>query len=170
MPGSQTTPNRAWLAMSPPPVLPSTSKTVSAFGTETIFAARWLACAYPGQRFAVALADDCACLGGHCGSLLLQCGGLTPPTPRRFCRRTFDAVLAFAAIVIKGKNIRGAARDVGDQEAQIGSHCGVLGLVTDTPLARPGTGAMAKAGEAALRKLRSAITALQFFCSGSARR
>ncbi len=49
--------------MSSPPMLPSTSKTVSAFGTKTIFAARWLAYAYPGQRFAIALADDCACLG-----------------------------------------------------------------------------------------------------------
>ena len=30
---------------------------------------------------------------GRCGSLLLERRGLTPPTPRRFCRRTFDAVL-----------------------------------------------------------------------------
>jgi hypothetical protein len=46
--------------LSHPFVLPSTSKTVSAFGTETIFAAQWLAYAYPGQRFAAALAGDCA--------------------------------------------------------------------------------------------------------------
>ncbi len=44
-------------------MLLSTSKTVSAFGTETIFAAQWLAYAYPGQRFAAALAGDCAWLG-----------------------------------------------------------------------------------------------------------
>ena len=25
---------------------------------------------------------------GHCGSLRLQCDGLPPSTPRRFCRRT----------------------------------------------------------------------------------
>jgi len=37
---------------------------------------------------------------GHCGSLLLQCSGLSPPTPRRFRRRTLDPVLDLAALTV----------------------------------------------------------------------
>ena len=40
---------------------------------------------------------------------------------------------------------------VGDQEAQIGSGDGMLGLVADTTLARPTARAMAEAGKAALQ-------------------
>lgn len=58
---------------------------------------------------------------GHCGSLLLQCSGLAPPTPRRFCRRTLDAVLALAAIVVKRKDLGSATGAVGDEEAEAGS-------------------------------------------------
>jgi len=75
----------------------------------------------------------------------------------------FDAVLAFTAVVVKSEDLGSSARDIGDQEAQIGSDGGVFGLVADVSLARPGARAVAKAREAALRELRATITALQFF-------
>src|ERR1700681_1772926 len=70
-----------------------------------------------------------------------------------------DAVLAFATIIVKRKDLRGAARSVGDQEAQIGARDGVLGLVADAALTRPRTGAMREAGETALRDFGVAIAA-----------
>lgn len=45
-----------------------------------------------------------------------------------------DAVLALTAIVVKGKDLRGATGTVRDQEAEIGSGGGVLGLVADAAL------------------------------------
>jgi hypothetical protein len=75
----------------------------------------------------------------------------------------FDAVFTFTAVVVKSEDLGSSARDIGDHEAQVGSHRGVLGLVADAPLARPGAGAVTKAGEAALREFRATITALQFF-------
>jgi len=61
-------------------------KDVSAFEQES-FSRSMAGCAYPCQRFAAALTDDCDDSGPLC-SLLLQCSGLSPPTPRRFRRRT----------------------------------------------------------------------------------
>ena len=61
-----------------------------------------------------------------------------------------DAVLALAAIVVEGKDLRGATAAVGNHEAQIGSGRGVLGFVADAALARPAAGAMTEAGEVAL--------------------
>ncbi|MHB8412527.1 MAG: hypothetical protein ACYDDI_11365 [Candidatus Acidiferrales bacterium] len=74
---------------------------------------------------------------GHCGSLFLQCGGLAPrtPPPRRFRRRTLDAVLALAAIVVKREDPGSAARAVGDDEAQVGACSGVFGLVAGVTIA-----------------------------------
>ncbi len=48
-------------------------------------------------------------------------------------------------------------------EAQVGAGGGVLGLVADAALARPTAGAVAEAGEAALRELGAAIAPLQLF-------
>jgi hypothetical protein len=62
-----------------------------------------------------------------------------------------DAVLTLAAIVVESEDLRGPTRAVGDEEAQIGSGGGVLGFVTDTALARLTAGAVAEAGEIALR-------------------
>src|SRR5579864_709512 len=61
-----------------------------------------------------------------------------------------DAVLAFPAIVVESKNGGGRTGTVGDEETQVGAGGGVLGLVADAALVRPGAGAMAEAGEAAL--------------------
>jgi len=47
------------------------------------FAAQYPACTFPCRRFVLALADQNARLGGQCGSLLLHCSGLSPPTPCR---------------------------------------------------------------------------------------
>ena len=71
--------------------------------------------------------------------------------------KLLDAVLAFAAVIIESEDLRGAARAVGDQEAQVGSGSGVLGLVADAALVGPTAGAVAEAGEAALRQLGAAI-------------
>jgi len=60
MPGSLTTPGRPGLALSRPVMLPSALCTASAPQDETLFAAQWLACALPCQRFAEALAGHCA--------------------------------------------------------------------------------------------------------------
>ena len=46
-----------------------------------------------------------------------------------------DAVLALAAIVVKGKDLGSTAGTVSDEEAEVGSGGGVLGLVTDATLA-----------------------------------
>jgi hypothetical protein len=46
-----------------------------------------------------------------------------------------DAVLAFAAVIAKRKDLGSAAGTVGDEEAEVGSCGGVLGLVTDPALA-----------------------------------
>src|SRR6202140_209335 len=62
-----------------------------------------------------------------------------------------DAVLTLAAIVVESEDLRGTTGAVGNHEAQVGSDGGVLGFVTDTALARPTAGAMAEAGETALR-------------------
>ena len=57
---------------------------------------------------------------GHCGSLLLQCCGLSPLAPRRFRRRTLEAVLDFAPLAIDlFVNPARALRQVGDQEAGV---------------------------------------------------
>ena len=45
-----------------------------------------------------------------------------------------DAVLALATIVVEGKDLRGAAGAVGDEETQVGSGRRVLGLVADAAL------------------------------------
>src|SRR5215472_5796015 len=75
----------------------------------------------------------------------------------------FNAVLTFTAVVVKSEDLGSSARDIGDHEAQVGSYRGVLSLVADAPLARPGARAVRKAGEAALREFRATITVLQFF-------
>src|SRR5215468_480467 len=75
----------------------------------------------------------------------------------------FNAVLTFTAVVVKSEDFGSSARDIGDHEAQIASDSGVLGLVADVPLARPGAGAVSKAGEAALRESLATITTLQLF-------
>ena len=62
-----------------------------------------------------------------------------------------DAVLTLAAIVVESEDLRGTTGSIGDEKAQIGSDGGVLGFVTDTALVRPTAGAMAEAGETALR-------------------
>ncbi len=46
-----------------------------------------------------------------------------------------DAVLALAAIVVKRKDLGSVAGAVSDEEAEVGSCGGVLGLVTDATLA-----------------------------------
>ncbi len=74
-----------------------------------------------------------------------------------------DAVLALAAVVVKGKHFLGAAGKVGNDEAQVGSGGGVFGFVTDAALAGPSAGAVAEAGETALGKLAAAVTALELF-------
>ena len=74
-----------------------------------------------------------------------------------------DAVLALAAIVVKGKDLRRPAGTVGDDEAQVDSGGRVLGLVADAALTWPTAGTMAKTGEAALRNSGAAIEARQTF-------
>ena len=74
-----------------------------------------------------------------------------------------DAVLALAAIVVEGKDLTGTPGAVGHDKAQVGSGGGVFGLVADAALMRPGAGAVAEAGEVALRELGAAITPLEFF-------
>jgi hypothetical protein len=54
---------------------------------------QWLARAFPYQRFAVILADNSS------GSLLLQCVGLAPTTPRRSLRRTAKDSLRYLNVV-----------------------------------------------------------------------
>src|SRR5258708_5601171 len=70
-----------------------------------------------------------------------------------------DAVLALAAIIVESEDRGGTAGAVGDQETQVGTGGGVLGLVADAALMRPSAGAMAEAGKAALGKLGAAIAA-----------
>ena len=72
-----------------------------------------------------------------------------------------DAVLTFAAVVVKREDLGGATGAVGNHEAQVGSGDGVLGLIADAALARPTASPMAEAGETALRKLRTTIAPLQ---------
>ena len=69
-----------------------------------------------------------------------------------------NAVLTFPTIVIERKNGTAAARQVSDQETQVGTGCGMFGLVADAPLMRPGVGTIAKAGKGALRLAGSTIT------------
>src|SRR5581483_9963800 len=78
----------------------------------------------------------------------------------------FDTVLALTTVVIEGKNLGSTTGAVGDEEAQIGADGGVLGLVADAALVRPAAGAMAEAGEAALRQLRATIAPLQRLLQG----
>ena len=47
------------------------------------YAAQYLACALPCERFTSALADNPCITRGQCGSLLLHCDGLPPSA---FCR------------------------------------------------------------------------------------
>jgi len=72
-----------------------------------------------------------------------------------------DAVLALAAIVVESQDLGGTSGPVSNYEAQVGSGGGVFGLVADAAQARPTAGAVAEAGEAALRKLSAAIALLQ---------
>ena len=74
-----------------------------------------------------------------------------------------DTVLTLAAIIVESEDLRSATGAVRNYEAQVGSDGGVLGLVADAALARPTAGAMAEAGEAALRELGTAIAVLQLF-------
>jgi len=62
-----------------------------------------------------------------------------------------DAVLTLAAIIVESEDLGGATGAVRNNEAQVGSGGGVLGLVADAALVLPGTGAVAEAGKAALR-------------------
>ena len=59
MPGSLTTPGRQGTRMSCPTVLPSAVLNESAPEIDA-FAAQWLACTLPCQRFAGTLAGACA--------------------------------------------------------------------------------------------------------------
>ena len=52
------------------------------------FAAQWLAYALPYRRFDGTLADAAARLGADAVCYSLHRGGLSPPTPCRFRRRT----------------------------------------------------------------------------------
>jgi len=72
-----------------------------------------------------------------------------------------DAVLALTAIVVESEDLGGRSGAVGNEEAQVGSGGGVFGLVADAALARPTAGAVAEAGEAALRELGTAIAPFQ---------
>jgi hypothetical protein len=67
MPGSQTTPGPAGARNSAPADF--AFREVNNVGTRVYnaFAAQWLACMLPYRRFAVALADGCARLGGDVG-------------------------------------------------------------------------------------------------------
>jgi hypothetical protein len=87
MPGSLTTPGGIALALTRLPLLPSTLSSASAPDWKRLFAAQWLAYAFPYRRFASLLTETGARLGGRCGSLLLHRGGLSPLTPCRFVRR-----------------------------------------------------------------------------------
>jgi len=72
----------------------------------------------------------------------------------------FDAVLALPAIVVEGEDLGRTAGAVSNQEAQVGSGGGVLGLVADAALMRPTVGAVAEAGKATLRHMGTVIAAL----------
>ncbi len=61
-----------------------------------------------------------------------------------------DAVLALAAIVVEGEDLRRATGAVGHHETQVGASGGVFGFVADAALTRPGAGTMTEAGETAL--------------------
>jgi hypothetical protein len=65
--------------------------------------------------------------------------------------KLLDAVLALATVVVEGENLRGADGAIGDEETQVGTGRRVLCLVADAALVGPAAGAMAEAGEAALR-------------------
>ena len=56
-----------------------------------------------------------------------------------------DAVLTLATVVVESKDLRSAARSVGDQEAQVSAGGGVFSFVADAALARPTAGAMTEA-------------------------
>ena len=64
MPGSQTTPGRAGACNSAPGRVAFHPKNSVGAREQTDFAAQWLAYAIPCRRFADALADTCARLGG----------------------------------------------------------------------------------------------------------
>ena len=74
-----------------------------------------------------------------------------------------DTVFAFAAIVVKSKDLGSAAGTVSDEEAQVGARGGMLGFVADAALMRPAASTMAKTGEAALRNSSATIAAGQTF-------
>jgi len=94
MPGSQTTPNRA------------DARVVAS--ARIAFHVKDRVCVRNKNHFRGSMAGLCVPLStlrrrphgrlrmtrGHCGSLLLQCSGLSPPTPRRFRRRTHDVILS----------------------------------------------------------------------------
>ena len=56
-----------------------------------------------------------------------------------------DAVLALAAIVVEGEDLRRATGAVGHHETQVGASGGVFGFVADAALTRPGAGTMTEA-------------------------
>jgi hypothetical protein len=62
-----------------------------------------------------------------------------------------NPVLTFSALVVEAKDLGTAAGTVGDQEAKIGTGGGVLGFGDNASKSRPSAGAMAEAGEGALR-------------------
>ena len=60
MPGSPTTPGRTSTCDGAPGRVAFRYRTASAPGSEVHFAAQWLACTHPCQRFAAHLAMRCA--------------------------------------------------------------------------------------------------------------
>jgi len=68
-----------------------------------------------------------------------------------------DAVLTLAAIIVESEDLRSAAGTVGHNEPQVGSGCGVFGLVADATLMGPAERPVAEAGKTALRQLGVAI-------------
>ena len=71
-----------------------------------------------------------------------------------------DAVLAFAAIVVEGKDLCGATGAAGYEEAEVGASGGMFGFVADATLMRPTVGTMVEAGETALWHLGATIAFL----------
>ena len=84
MPGSATTPGRRGACDSAP--LRVAFRVSDGVGTRNIdlFAAQWLACTLPCQRFTYGLTTATRMTRGRCGSLLLHRSGLAPPTLCRF--------------------------------------------------------------------------------------
>ena len=82
MPGSTTT--RGWLMSRHDDTHHVAFCGTNNIGTPNLaYAAQYLACAFPCERFAASLADRRASLGAGVARLGLHRGGLAPPTFRR---------------------------------------------------------------------------------------